>query len=360
MARRKRPKSNSEPRRSDVQTIEIEVAPGVEPYALDELQEKFPNRIVNEPTVVPGAIRLAYAGNLGGLLSLQTVIAVYLLETFPIPRPKALLGHQHFTRLNRMIQQVRGLTGWSDAYTTIHINAAGSGSSVMMRLLEDLGDATGLTPNSDEGDLLLRLRPSVDRDGWDVLIRLSPRPNATRDWRMVNLPGALNASVARVMVRAASPTAEDRVLNIACGSGTLAIERLLERPAQSVIACDVEQEALAAAQANIASAGLSDQIDLRDWDATDLLMSPNSVDVLYGDLPFGNLMGSHRENIRLYPALLKEAARVVKRGGRAAIISHEIRLFEAVLRDQDKWEIENSFQVTLSGLHPKVYLLMRG
>jgi tRNA (guanine6-N2)-methyltransferase len=360
MPRKKHPRRSPPSQSAPARTVELEVAPGVEAYAREELLEKFHDRLVTPPVVIPGALRLAYSGNLGGLLSLQTIIAAYLLETFPIPRPKGFLGHQHFTQLNTMIDQVRALSNHDDAYTTVHINAAGSRSSVMVRLLDDLAEANALIADQDEGDLLIRLRPSADeRNGWDALVRLSPRPNATRSWRVNNLPGALNASVARVMIRLSQPTPDDRVLNVACGSGTLAIERLLESDALSVMACDISPDALAAAEANIAAAGLTGRIDLRNYDATDLLVSSNSVDVLFSDLPFGNLTGSHEQNVRLYPELMREAARVVRRGGRAVIISHEIRLFEAVLRDTDKWKIVTDFQITLSGLHPRIYVLER-
>lgn len=337
--------------------VELEVAEGLEFVAVDELLERYGSRLITEPQVEPGALRFGYEGNLGGLLVLQTVLAGYLVETFDIPRPKAFLGHQHLTRLLQQIETVRALT--PNAYTTITINAAGSQSSVMQRLLQTLASETGLTAHPDEGDLLLRLRRAVIGNGWDALVRLSPRPNATRDWRMVNVPGALNASVAHAMARLSEPTDTDVVLNVACGSGTLAIERLRFGKAARVIACDVDEEALAAAQQNIAAAALADEIELRDWDATDLPLGTNTADVVFADLPFGNRVGSHQGNVRLYPKLMKEAARVTKRGGRFVLITHEVKLMDAVLQDSGKWEAHQQHRVLLSGLHPRIYVLLR-
>lgn len=339
-------------------TIELEAAKGIETIALDELLERYGSRLMNNPRVQTGSIQAEYQGNLGGLLALQTINAAYVVDTFDIPRPKALLGHQHFTRIAQTISEARQLAP-TNAYTTIHISAAGSKSSVMNRLLTELAQATKLTPATDEGDLLLRVRPSMHSKGWDVLTRLSPRPSATRDWRVVNLPGALNAAVANVMVRLSDPTTDDRVINLTCGSGTLAIERLLLTQAETVLACDIDETALQAAQQNIAAANLTDEIQLRDWDATDLPMSPGSIAVVFADLPFGNLTGSHADNVRLYPAVLKEAARVTAKGGRFVLITHEITLMDAVIRDSDKWKISQTHRVGLSGLHPRIYVLLR-
>ncbi|MEL6151821.1 MAG: RNA methyltransferase, partial [Chloroflexota bacterium] len=82
-------------------------------------------------------------------------------------------------------------------------------------------------------------------------------------------------------------------------------------------------------------------------------------DVLLADLPFGNLVGSHGNNVELYPSLLREAARVCKRGGRFVFITHEINLMDAVIRDSNKWEQVTSMQITLSGLHPRIYVLLK-
>ncbi|MGV2437385.1 MAG UNVERIFIED_CONTAM: hypothetical protein LVT10_22865 [Anaerolineae bacterium] len=80
--------------------IEIEVPKGLEDIASRELQALYSGRVANL-AVSPAILRFDYSGNLGGLLALQTVYSVYVLLSFDIPRPKALLGHQFFTYLVR-------------------------------------------------------------------------------------------------------------------------------------------------------------------------------------------------------------------------------------------------------------------
>ncbi len=114
---------------------------------------------------------------------------------------------------------------------------------MLVRWREMLAAETGLTDVADEGDLLIRLRRPLDgAEGWDVLIRLSPRPLSVRPWRACNLPGALNATVAHVMAGLTLPDSDDVVLNIACGSATLLIERLIEGPARIAMGCDTDPD----------------------------------------------------------------------------------------------------------------------
>lgn len=341
------------------QTLELEVASGLEQIAADELVERYGQRLKALPKVSKGALQVEYRGQLGGLLALNTVNAVYLLETFNIPRPKAFLGHEHFTRLLTQIETARQVAGHK-AYRTLYLNAAGSQTAVMQRIAAELGKHTRLTLADAEGDLLVRLRRSTTlENGWDALVRLSPRPNATRAWRVENAPGALNGAVARAMVLLSEPTDDDVVLNVACGTGSLAIERALHSNAKQILGCDNDLDMLEKAFANVAAAKLDERVSLHAWDATDLPLGSGSVDVLLADLPFGNLIGSHKDNERLYPAILSEAARVCKKEGRFVLITHEVKLTDWTLKQLKKWAVLRVLPITLSGLHPRIYVLKR-
>ncbi|HEX2905961.1 MAG TPA: hypothetical protein VHO69_03830, partial [Phototrophicaceae bacterium] len=87
---------------------EVEVSEGLERIAFSELRRRFDERIERiETGDRPGEMRFSYVGNPFQLLKLQTVQAAYVVLHFPVPRPKALLGHQHFTALTKQIAAVR-------------------------------------------------------------------------------------------------------------------------------------------------------------------------------------------------------------------------------------------------------------
>lgn len=332
---------------------EADVLEGLESFTREELQGLRGVANVRES---PGALRFDYADDLDSLLHLQSVIAVYRTLFFPIPRPKALLGHQHFQALLEAIAQVRSL--WpADSFATLRLSAAGEHSAVLTRLKRELAQQTGLRP-AEEGDLLLRLRRAGD--GWEMLVRLSPRPLATRPWRVANLPGALNATVAHVMMRLTNPHPDDRVLNVACGSGTLLVERLALGPARLVLGCDTDPAALAMARQNLDASGDAARVQLEAWDATALPLPDASVNVICADLPFGQRIGSHEANVVLYPALMAEAARVAAPEACMVLLSHEVRLLEqAAATHAGVWQRKQIVRVRVGGMTPAIYLFRR-
>jgi len=177
---------------------------------------------------------------------------------------------------------------------------------------------------------------------------------------VANYPGALNATIAAAMVELTQPHPDDHFINLLCGSGTLLAERLLRGPAAEALGVDASPEALAAARANLVAAGLADTVRLMESDATLTGLDMGRYTALTADLPYGNLVGSHRTNETLYPALLEEAARVATVGARFAVITHELRLFEATLaHSRERWQLESTLRVLQGGQRPQVYLLKR-
>ena len=338
---------------------EVDFLEGLAPFVKDELTQRFGSRLHWRTAPRPDALAFDYTGTLEPLLDLRSAVAVSLVRSFPVPRPKALLGHQHFGGLLAMISEARAL--WPpDRFATLRIGAAGDDSPVMLRLAEELAQHTGLRPTADEADLLLRLRPAPE--GWQALVRLSPRPLATRPWRVCNMPGALNASVAHVLMRLTEPRPGDRVLNMACGSGTLLIERLALESARQIIGCDTALAALACATQNIAAArghelAPNQPVQLEAWDATATPLPDASVDVICADLPFGQLIGTHRQNETLYPQIFAEVTRLAAPNARLALISHELRLLEqAAVPFAADWQIDQIVRVRTSGMTPGMYV----
>jgi tRNA (guanine6-N2)-methyltransferase len=336
--------------------IECEVLAGLRPAAVDEVRRVLGRRVELVAGEDPTAVRFGYAGPLQALLRLRTVVAAYLLVTVPGRRPSALLGD---TTLFDQVEAVRALHP-PGTFSSFRLSAPGRESAALRRLREELARRSGLAYDPQGGELLLRIRRSRGAAGWDLLTRLSPRPLSARAWRVHNLPGALNATIAAAAVEMTMPRPRDRVLNLMCGSGTLLVERFARgRPALAV-GCDLDAAALAGARRNLAAAGLAGSVGLARMDATALGFADGRFDVLLADLPYGHRMGSHRDNAALYPAVLREAARVAAPGGALLLVTHELRLFERCLVAAGHWwSVERAVQVWQKGHHPKVYVLRR-
>ena len=355
MAKRSKPKraSKQKPARAtpnEPQHYEAEVLEGLTPFAVRELKEVSSVQILSSDKA---SVQFHFSGEIKQLQNLRTVVAVYRLESFNVPRPKALLGHEHLMRLLQIIEEVR-----KDApFTSFRFSAAGRDSAVFARLTEEIQEKTDLIHDSEEGDLLLRIRKS--KEGWDVLFRTTPRPLSSRPWRICNLSGGLNATLAAAMVALIGVDSKDRFFNPMCGSGTLLIERRSRGQAAQLVGCDISGEALACSEENIGSSKRSG-IELLRADATHLPFDNASFDVIVADVPWGDAVGSHKDNAALYPAFLTEMARVAAPGARLAVLTHEIRLFEKVLSDsKGMWQLRDTVRVFHGGHYPRVYLLAR-
>jgi len=173
------------------------------------------------------------------------------------------------------------------------------------------------------------------------------------------MQGALNAPIAQAMVYLTSPTSDDRFLNVMCGSGTLLIERLNCGAVKSAVGCDINPIALECATQNIARAGHAHHIQLIQSDIVMLPFLGESADVICADLPFGQLVGSHQENVHLYPIWLRKMERVLAPNGRMVIITHEIKLMQSILSDIRPLSLVAKYQIIQRGLHPCIYVFKK-
>ncbi len=333
--------------------FEAECYEGTADFAAAELAGRSGVRVL---AVHPAEIPFRIEGGWEPLRTLRLSTALYRVVPFAVPRPKALLGHAHFHRLIGEIQTVISRYP-SGTMRTFRLSAAGQQSAVFRRLIDELGAALSLRSSDEAGDLFLRVRRAGAT--WEVLIRLTPRPLATRSWREVDRPGALSGPLAALMIDLAMASPEGRVFNLACGSGSLLAEwaGVTARPVW-LGGGDLSLDALAAARANIEAAGVPAELLLLDGGA--LPFQNASCAVILTDLPWGQLVGSHATNAILYPRLLAEAARLLAPGGRLVVITHEIQLFEKSLeRQADVWEVDRVLKLKIGSLRPRIYCVLR-
>ena len=327
--------------------LEVEHLPGLESFVIKELQTIGCKNIQQKNKET---LSCNYQGDLKKFNTLRKAVAVYYNLSFAIPRPKALLGDEHFRTLGKAIDHILGLHP-KRTFKSFRISAAGQESSVFQRLTTQLEKYLGL-PYKTDGDVLLVIRPNSS-GGWEVLIRLTPRPLSARQWRVCNLAGGLNATLASVMNDLADIKPTDRYLNAMCGSGTLLIE--VKNVAQA-IGVDISPEALECAHQNLQASKV--KAELIEADVTQLPFEKASFEVITADLPWGDKVGSGEKNITLYPAFLTEMARVATSNARLVVLTHEIKLFETLLKTS-AWRILEQYQVYHGGHYPKVYVLQK-
>ena len=362
MARRRRQRraDSTEGRR-----YEVELVTGLERFVDDELGETL-GRQAYRLTGYPkeGRMSIRYSGPVERLLGLRSAVAAHLVERFDIPRPKALLGHEYFSRL---VATIRGVIGFHAAGTfrTFRVSAAGAESTIMKRLRSEIGAAIRLEEQTDEAHLNLSIRRSVSGGGWEALVRLTPMPLSARPWRVCNRPDALNATIAHAMIKLPGHSESDRFLNMGCGSGTLLVERAAAGPVTSLVGMDIDPEALSCTGRNLDAAGARRDVDLIRGDIhSPPLLEEGAFDAAAADLPFGMLANTDEGLDKLYDDTLRETARLVVQGGTFTVITARRRLFEDMLaRYAELWRRTAEVPLRVSFhrgyIAPSIYLLRR-
>lgn len=108
------------------------------------------------------------------------------------------------------------------------------------------------------------------------------------------------------------PAEAQRVLDVASGTAAVAIELVRTQPDRTAVGVDQSPEMLAAGRERIASAGLTDRIELRESRAEDLPFRDGEFDAL----SFTYLL----RYVDDVPATLRELVRVVRPGGTVAML----------------------------------------
>ncbi len=283
-------------------------------------------------------------------LEWRTVVAAYESLVFDVARPRTLISPEHVARVADHVAEL------PSKFTSFRLSAAGSESAELVRWRAAIADATGLVDDADDGELLIRLRKAAS-GGWEVLLRLTPRPLSARAWRTQRYDGGLNATIAAAIVRAAAPSPDDRFVDLMCGSGTLLIERLFAGPARQVVGYDISREAIAITKTHLRNAAIRGaKVDLRN---EDVLGATGTFDKLVVNPPWGASVGSHDANVDLYPALLRATARLAAPRATLCVITHEIKVLESSLRDQSDWTLVDQHRIFGKGHWPRLYVLVR-
>lgn len=219
------------------------------------------------------------------------------------------------------------------------------------------GGAEVLTHPSGRPDLVC----IIDRGGnalvgqaqqWGLELR--------RPYRLALMARSLNPAMGRALAMASRARSGDHFLDPCCGSGTVLAERGLLGPCR-LDGLDVEAAAVDATARALAGfvlqwsrpGAVAGAVDVRLGDARALPYADGDISALATNLPFGHRLGSPAANAELYGPMLREAARVVRPGGRIVILSGDPRQLRRAFRSCGSLLRPRSLlRVWLGGLQP--------
>ncbi|HJZ93705.1 MAG TPA: methyltransferase [Gemmataceae bacterium] len=181
-------------------------------------------------------------------------------------------------------------------------------------------------------------------------LRLSDKTMRHRNYKVEHQPASLRPTMAAAMVRIAGAGPGDVVLDPMCGAGTILAEQIELSKARKagrleVWGGDRDMNMLRAAASNLHRVGPA---LLVHWDATRLPLSPESVNRVISNPPFGKQLASPTEVGPLYRAMVKEYDRVLRPGGRAVLLVSDPDALRDAIRPH-RWQPARQLRVEVLG-----------
>lgn len=197
----------------------------------------------------------------------------------------------------------------------------------------------------------------------DSAVNLYALLSAHRDDRFFYRREAISASIhpvtaaalcqfAKEFVKAALP----RVLDPFCGSGTLLLEWERQYGAAALQGVELSGATAALARRNAAAAKSNVRVMQKDCTA---YLPDAPFDLVLSNLPFGNRVGTHQDNERLYAAFVKRLPEFLAPGGIALLYTMEYALLSRCIKNSPALRLCREARTEAGGLRPWVMVLER-
>lgn len=189
----------------------------------------------------------------------------------------------------------------------------------------------------------------VFADGATRTLSLIPRriDDPRFAYRVAEVPAASTGSVAAALMWAADAHGVDRVWDPFCGSGVELVERARRGAVRSLLGTDIDPDALTAARANLAAAGVTADLALADARTH----APGPVDLIVTNPPLGSRV--HVDAAALLVTALPNLVRALAPKGRIVWITPAHRKTTPVAEALGL-ELARSLPVDLGGVRGRL------
>ena len=225
------------------------------------------------------------------------------------------------------------------------------------KLIAALARALPGQNNPSAYDTELRVDCHMDRA--DLYLKLWNVADSRYPWRQRTVSASIHPATAACLVRYAKKfeTRErPRVLDPFCGCGSLLFAREKLGPCRVLMGVDKSGTAVESARVN-ARAGKSKAAFV----TKDILRFERreGFDLILSNLPFGNRVGSHEDNTRLYDRFVRRLPDLLSPGGTAVLYTMEYKLLKACLDRARGLTLRAQKRTEAGGLLPWIFVVDR-
>lgn len=329
--------------------IKITFIQGLRDIVLSELK-KFPELKIIETN--PESIYLHFIPDFKSVFLLRSIANVFIVKKDKNLHPQYLSKHKSI--LGNLIEIT--LQTKTQVFKTFMISCAGSDSQEIKDIESYIATTYKLNKNND-ADLKISIGKS--NDIWELAVCLTNRPLTVRDYKISNITGAINPSIAYSMNVLCNSESAESYLNIFSGSATLLIEAGIVNPKLKLLGFDNDGKRTAEAINNIKKAGLLKSIILKN---EDIFNKPHlgTFDCITSDLPFGMQISKTQNLKSLYKTLVEYCEQTLNQRGTLVTYTTEHELLKEILKES-KFSIIKEIDMKLvtsvnSYIYPKIFV----
>jgi len=312
--------------------IKLSYITGLKPVVFDELK-KFNFEILDE---VDDSFFIKFSEeNLQEVKKLKSVARAYLVLEDDKYHPSYVSNHKSI--LGNLVDIVIK----HDDFKTFKLSCAGSGSQEARSIVRYVEETYALS-ESEDADLKIHIiKPE---DTWEIGIQITPRPLSVRDYKIANMSGAMDPTVAYAVNSFCNLESAHSYLNIFSGSATLLIEAAQSYPAlEKLIGFDNSKDHLSLSIKNVKKAGLIKKIQVKEaniFDRPDF----GVFDAIVSDLPFGMSISKNEDLEKLYRAFVQYCENALSISGRLVVYTSEYTIIEPILH-ASRFKVVQSLQL---------------
>jgi 16S rRNA G966 N2-methylase RsmD len=335
------------------QKLEMKLAfiAGLKEIVLDETSRHANLHIIRGDT---DSLYLDYVHDLTIIKHLRSVARAYITSHDPKYNPYYISKHKSI--LGNLVEIILN-NSKGDIFKTFKISCAGSESMEVRDIAEYVRDTYELT-EKDEADLKIHIVKYAEI--WEIGIQITSRPLSLRDYKINNMSGAMDPTIAYAANSLCGLQNAASYLNVFSGSATLLIEAAQFYPnLKMLIGFDNDKKHISLAIQNIKEAGLIKRIQLKEGD---IFNKPDfgKFDAITSDLPFGMAISKDEDLENLYKNFIEYCQNTLNQEGKMAVYTSEHKIFKKiVLKSQFEIvkEIELKFTTSVNAfLRPKIFV----
>ncbi len=299
------------------------------------------------------AIYLDSTVELKSIISLKSILTASVVLEGKQLNPGYIDNHKSL--LDELMYSARTLN--PDKPKTFKITCAGNDSPEVRSIAKYIADKYDVV-EQEAADLKIHIIKSDDM--WEVGVGLTRRPLSVRSYRVENIPGAMNPTIAHAVNSLCDLENKTSYLNIFSGSGTLLIEAAQEyENLKTVIGFDNNKTHLTASIRNIKEAGLIQKVQIVEKDLFDKPELGN-FDVIASDMPFGMIISKEHDLTHLYTEFIAYCESHLNTNGVLALYTTEYETLRPIL-ENSKFAIDKNIKLKFitnsnSNIYPEIFV----